>query len=182
MPELFWSPTHGILTWTDEGEGEPVWWRYHDTKTSLRYDGHANERPADAVRLLTQTFLEHDHEDDEPLEFVRLIENNEHEGESWAFWLQWQGNQEALRAVGRLITRLGLKQQYDLALPDDETVTLGEDEVDLLVQFGGSGGYMASNIKCTGALELVPRHLDEPDDEYLDRLLYKGGLVRLFHE
>lgn len=54
MPELYWSPTHGLVEYAapDEYEPDGVWWRKADGRVSLRHDGHPNGRPSDAVRLV----------------------------------------------------------------------------------------------------------------------------------
>jgi hypothetical protein len=53
IPQLWWSPTHGLVTCdTPEYEEGPVFWRIKTARVSLRHDGFPNELPADAVPLV----------------------------------------------------------------------------------------------------------------------------------
>lgn len=48
MPDLYWSPTLGLIERRDE---DAAWWRVEGHRTSLRHDGHPDALPADAVPL-----------------------------------------------------------------------------------------------------------------------------------
>lgn len=110
--------------------------------------------------------------------FVPFVEHNEHEGESWTFWLQVQGNEEGLE---RLEVLLDDEELYEIDLDTE----LSEAQVDTLVEHGG-GGYMAYHHKVTGVL-VLPESLDSDDVprsvvmEALDEHLYKGGIKGMFH-
>jgi hypothetical protein len=50
VPELYWSPDHGLIEREDG-----TWWHVEKRRTSLSHNGLPNERPADAVRLAPDT-------------------------------------------------------------------------------------------------------------------------------
>jgi hypothetical protein len=112
-------------------------------------------------------------------EFVKFVEYNDHEGETWTFWLQLDGNKDQLDELYELIEQYedaqGSESEYRL----DTEVRLREDQVDVLVEHGG-GGYMDSHNKVVGTL-VVPADL-LADSEYGKNLddLYKGGITKLF--
>lgn len=93
-------------------------------------------------------------------DFVKFTENNDHEGETWNFWLQVDGNEDAIAELRALIA--DQEDEYELA---EETTP--ESEVDVLVKHTGMG-YMRYENKVVGVLTL-------PDTDALDDL-YKGGI------
>jgi len=95
--------------------------------------------------------------------FLQYWEINEHEGERWRFWLQLDGNSEAINLLE------GLIHDDESYLLTDETAS--EEEVDILVKWSDSG-YMQNENKVTGRL-VVPEDFDED-------ALYKGGIRHLF--
>lgn len=111
------------------------------------------------------------------LHFFKLTEVNDHEGETWHFWLQAEGNADALHAI-----RTAISEFDDAAAQQREEecpyflggMLVPESEVDIVVRHG-EDGYMAQHTKLTGVLTLPspfgPDHLDE---------LYKGGVRDLF--
>jgi hypothetical protein len=115
--------------------------------------------------------------------FVKFVENNDHEGEKWTFWLQVHGNESALDKLADVI------RQYEEANDAGpgwseyrlhEGTVIPERDVDVLVKHGG-GGYMNNHNKVTGTLQVPDDLLG--DGEYgknLDRL-YKGGIENLFY-
>lgn len=103
--------------------------------------------------------------------FTRFTEDNDHEGETWTFWLQRDDNEDALRWLGRLIRDHELDGDEYASFVLDLNVTLAERDVDLLVTYGGAG-YMRLHTKVVGRLTVTP-------DLDLDTL-YKGGVVKLF--
>lgn len=103
--------------------------------------------------------------------FVRFVETNDHEGETWNFWLQMNGNEEALDGlVGYLEDHEDDEDVFVLA--DDE---LSDSEVDLLVRFA-SGDYMPSHSKVVGRLVLP----DGFEGKTPNDLFYKGGITDFF--
>lgn len=85
------------------------------------------------------------------LTFVRFVETNEHEAETWAWWLQLDGNKAQLDRLGRLLREAAPTSPYfddfawSLYLDDVEP----EPIVDKLVQYADLGYYAAHN-KVTG--------------------------------
>jgi hypothetical protein len=54
QPLLWWSPTLGLITRTEDPEdGEIVYWKVGDGKVSLRHEGLPNELPDDAGPLIS---------------------------------------------------------------------------------------------------------------------------------
>lgn len=85
------------------------------------------------------------------LTFVRFVETNEHEAETWAWWLQLDGNKAQLDRLARLLREAAATSPYfddfawSLYLDDVEP----EPIVDKLVQYADLGYYAAHN-KVTG--------------------------------
>lgn len=97
------------------------------------------------------------------LTYVKFTENNDHEGETWTFWLQLDGNEERL---AELAERLGQDdEEYQL----DLSTQLSDSEAQVLAEHGGTG-YMAYHHKVAGRMS--------PPDSIDD--LYKGGIRDLF--
>lgn len=106
------------------------------------------------------------------LQFVKLTEKNDHEGETWHYWLQWDGNTEELKKLdGFLAKHAGDDEDYSYELFH---YTRYEDEVDILVE-EADWGYMKTHQKFKGRLNLGDLSLVEPDD-----ILYKGGIEGFF--
>lgn len=101
--------------------------------------------------------------------YISLIEQNEHEGETWRFWIRVEGNEEALNKLGVSLEYFGLDDLYML----DET--LPEAEVDALVK-NTMSGYMAFESKLDGKLTVSD---DLAGFEALSDALYKGGISDL---
>lgn len=102
--------------------------------------------------------------------FTYFREINEHEGEAWTFWLQRDGNEDALLALDSVIDAYWEEETepaYELSVED----TLTETQVDLLCEYSEEG-YYATHNKVTGTLRL-------PDGLTVDTL-YKGGVKDLF--
>lgn len=108
--------------------------------------------------------------------FINFTETNDHEGESWTFWIQYDGNVDELDKFRLLIGG-------DEYLNDDDrgpVFELGHDvipeqAVDVLVMFGGSG-YMAYHTKLTGTFTCPSKPEGKTEDWWLEDLLYKGGI------
>jgi hypothetical protein len=103
--------------------------------------------------------------------FVKLTENNEHEGETWHFYIPVEGNEEAIGQLFEAIAVLDqdVDEQYSLDL-----TPIPEGEVDILVKHADTG-YMANHNKLTGVLTL-PDDFDEKMTEEDGDLLYKGQI------
>jgi hypothetical protein len=103
------------------------------------------------------------------MKFISLIENNDHEGETWRYWLQVDGNENQIEQLRALIDGSGEEETYELADADD---IVPEFEVDVLVKHTECG-YTTYENKVTGRLTI-------PDDVDID-VLYKGGAEHLFN-
>lgn len=100
--------------------------------------------------------------------FTQMIEHNEHEGESWSFWLQVDGNQDALNELWDLIESEGEEDTYEFT---DDTVY--EWELQTLLSHGNFGhGYMNQHHKIEGKL-VLPQGFQVDD-------IYKGEIKKLF--
>jgi hypothetical protein len=110
--------------------------------------------------------------------FTPLVENNDHEGETWTWWVQVNGNEGLLAILNDVFEDCRSESEYfeEYSLPEwpiGETLT--EPEVDLLVRWSDVGYYPAHN-KVTGEL-ILPTVFDEATDPF-DKVedLYKGGI------
>lgn len=109
--------------------------------------------------------------------FVKLTENNEHEGETWHFYIPIEGNEEA---IGRLLDAIArLDQDVDEEHSLDLT-PIPEAEVDILVKHADTG-YMANHNKLTGVL-VLPEDFDEKMAEEDADPLYKGSIRGYMNE
>lgn len=112
--------------------------------------------------------------------FVKFTEFNDHEGETWVFWLQLDGNEMNLVALEQIIQDVqGREAEEPYSL--DMSIELPEEHVDVLVEHGGSG-YMDYHNKVSGVMK-DPFYVDLVTDVgYGPELdgLYKGGVNTLF--
>jgi arylamine N-acetyltransferase len=112
---------------------------------------------------------------------VRLKENNEWEGETWRFWLQRNGNEEALDQLADVLESYPLlSETFTLDLEHEKT----EDQVDELVQqaiedYEQDGGYTYEHNKITGTL-VWPT--EEKSMENWTQDLNKGSIKDFFKE
>lgn len=103
-------------------------------------------------------------------EFMRFHEYNDHEGESWDWWLQVTGNEAEIAKLASLLDAVEEDDDdpwFDLT-PDMET----EEIVDKLVLYAQNGYYAAHN-KVVGVFT-CPEHIGDS--------LYKGGIRDFFTE
>lgn len=112
--------------------------------------------------------------------FARFVEVNEHEGETWNFWLELTGdNGSQLETLQEHIWNATADEHGRPPEPALQEFTLTEDVedetiVDALVLYSDEIGYMPTHQKVTGVFTC-------PEDlgEHLEKL-YKGGIVKLF--
>lgn len=111
------------------------------------------------------------------MKFAKFTENNDHEGETWHFWLQLGGqNTREFKRLEALLDELDPNgEQYSL-----DMTPVDESEVDILVKHSEQG-YMLQHNKVTGNF-VCPTIIIDSDDaiEELDQELYKGGIERHF--
>src|SRR5688500_623146 len=103
------------------------------------------------------------------LRYTSFYETCDWEGETWRFWLQHDGNRDA-------ITELSLAMADDPDYDEDQYwfggEILEEDEVDILIEYSHAV-YRELDNKIDGRLVVL-------DDFRID-VLYKGGIRGLFH-
>jgi hypothetical protein len=100
--------------------------------------------------------------------YVRLTEHNDHEGETWYFYIPVGGNEDAVyQHLSRLISTANGDGEEHWSLSD---FVFEEGEVDVIVKYG-----MDIHNKMCGTLT-VP---DVTNQEDAVDLLYKGGLANL---
>jgi len=103
---------------------------------------------------------------------------NDNEGETWAFWLQVDGNEEALEKLQEMLLEYEPDPEY-YHLTD---IVIDESEVDTLVKYGNfDSGYWDVHHKVTGKLDLKKVRLpkwSEDGDTCLDDhdTIYKGQI------
>lgn len=88
-------------------------------------------------------------------EFVCLFEQNSYRNELYVFYLQWTGNEKALKLLNEAITRSEfdeLKEGHISASMDLNT-KLTESVVDLHCKVNGPTGWHRMFTKCTGTFE-----------------------------
>lgn len=97
--------------------------------------------------------------------FVKFVEENEWEGETWCFYIPIDGNGDALMDLEEAISDL------DGFVISDKYYT--EDEVDLLVS-NTDTGYIDLHNKLDGVLNIDELYFGDVTSK-----LYKGGLRKL---
>lgn len=109
--------------------------------------------------------------------FVRFREYNDHEGESWNWWLQRDGNAEELATLFALLQSFRASSTYDLWYELHLGDVEGESDVDKLCEYADDGGrYNPAHNKVTGTFTCPT---PEPDVD-VDELFYKGGIRAYF--
>jgi hypothetical protein len=107
------------------------------------------------------------------MQYICFTEANDNEGESWRFWLQYDGNEKAIDNLKVLLNTFDedyISESYQFS-----TFTVPESDVDVLVKYTEQGYFEYEN-KVSGKMKQV----DVEDSDELNGLLYKGGITRLF--
>ena len=119
------------------------------------------------------------------MKFIKFTEYNDNEGETWNFWLQYNGNEKELDKLGHIIETIESGGEISYSL---NNALIDESEVDILVKHTRDG-YMDYENKITGIFTCpeidVDSHEHEiPDEifELLDNNFYKGGIERHFNQ
>lgn len=113
------------------------------------------------------------------MNFVKFTEHNDHEGETWNFWLQKDGNEKELDKLFDLMTDFGVEEEFELDMRE-----VPESEVDILVKHS-LGGYMNDHNKVTGTFTCpeMPEGTADNDEgawDWIQDNFYKGGIERHF--
>lgn len=98
------------------------------------------------------------------MEYVKLTEYNEWEGETWHFWIPIEGNRDSIISLAQYIK--GYEDNFEL-----HNGATPEEEVDILVKHEG-GSYMAEHTKLEGLLDW-----EELKESHPSEALYKGGII-----
>lgn len=119
-------------------------------------------------------------------QYRRFNEKNDHEGETWAYWLQVDGNELELDKLRQLIEGAEApennggepsEEPYDSPYTLTDTVIPGF-EVDVLVEHADTGtGYTAAHTKLSGTFTCPEQAADIMG---LDDLFYKGSIKDFF--
>lgn len=114
------------------------------------------------------------------MKFVKFTEHNDHEGESWHFWLQYDGNEEQLEELKTFLVDNDIEDNPGFELNMGEFVD--ESEVDILIKHSDCG-YMDYQNKITGTFTMPVYTEDGLADtafEFADDNFYKGDIQRCF--
>ena len=98
--------------------------------------------------------------------FVKFVEYNDHEGETWTYWLELTENLNAIAALDVLLKDSDVEEQYCV-----DWSIIDEHDVNVLTRFGGQG-YSAFHQKVKGTF-VIPENFEVDD-------LYKGGIHQMF--
>lgn len=114
--------------------------------------------------------------------YVTLIEDNDHEGERWRFYLPTAGNEAGLLELRDRLESMKLDGFGSYKL--DMTPVTEEQVNDRVALADEDGGYLPAHTKLSGTLQPLPAKPEPREDisdaEWLDELLYKGGIKDLF--
>lgn len=106
--------------------------------------------------------------DSVPKMCVRFTEHNEHEGETWNFYIDVEENEEAIDRLRSVFGKLQVDEEFELY--DDIPLK----EVKILVKHSRSG-YMKFENHLDGKL-LLPDDFEEFNENDFTRYFYKGGI------
>ncbi len=125
-----------------------------------------------------------------PLEFVMLYEYNYKENELFIFYLQWTGNEEALKKLHKIISKAFFDDMYgDFSLPTLNIKTkIPESAVDIHCQASDvidPNCFHKLFTKCTGTFHYPFEDEDLEREEFelaqlIDSVLYSCKIERLF--
>lgn len=115
------------------------------------------------------------------MKFVKFTEHNDHEGESWNFWLQLDGNEAQLKELQAWLGTFDNDgEQYEI-----DMTPVDEFEVDVLVKYSEEG-YMDEQNKVVGTFKCPEvKYKDQEPDlvegwDWLNDNFYKGDIARHF--
>lgn len=105
------------------------------------------------------------------MQFIKFTERNHHEGETWRFYLQVDGNEEQITKLRKMLAAYDTTPAISYTLDDQ---LLDEATVNALVEQADDEGYMPAHNKVTGRFK-CPDDLGHRADE-----LYKGSIEEFF--
>lgn len=118
-----------------------------------------------------------------PLTFVKFTEENDWEGETWNFYLQFTGNEQNIGHFFALLRTIQAQPGNQSGFPYTLTFDppLSEEQVDTLIKHGNDGhGYMDAHQKCVGVFEIPQDLINDPTEQGLETWLYKGQITKWF--
>lgn len=103
--------------------------------------------------------------------FVRFVEENDYEGETWTFLIEKPGNGESLAHLEVVANSEVDHGESNFILYPDDAIT--EAEAETLVKYAKGQGYMPAFTICRGNLNFTAEQA--AGDEVYD-WLHKGGI------
>lgn len=126
------------------------------------------------------------------MKFIKFTEENEWEGETWYFYLPYDGNEVGLIRFATMIRHQAAETPsgipYSFAIVPENTpehifefVFFDEQTVDALVAYGNDdrGMYHPAHTKVEGVF-VFPEDFKPKSEEDFDSILYKGGIEDFF--
>jgi len=104
------------------------------------------------------------------MHYVKWTEINDWEGETWNFYIPFDGNESDVYLLRVMV--IDLKSSYDLRLN-----LIPEEEVDALVKHSDGNGYMPEHNKMKGIIDRTK--FENLDADHFESLFYKGGLDKI---
>ena len=100
--------------------------------------------------------------------YVAFTEHNEHEGETWTFYIPTHNNSIELKKLKTIMDKVD-SESFEL-----DSTLLAEKEVDIIIDnCNGRGGYINAYHKLKGRFKCP---IDRVDGDLLDDYFYKGGI------
>jgi hypothetical protein len=119
--------------------------------------------------------------------FIRFTEKNHKEHETFHFYLQWNGNEEALTLLQKIVDKSDDSEMYGdcSTFTMDSTKQFTEEEVNLFCKLPCSNDYHGMFTKCTGTFYCPFQMEDLLTDNtalLLDETFYPCKIERMFSE
>jgi hypothetical protein len=106
--------------------------------------------------------------------YRRLIEHNPWESETWNFYIPIAGNEKILNLLEDFLEQFKdteFTEQFEMPRH-----ILSETEVDVLVKYANNDGYLCSQNKLQGRLDINSLLFDDETPDTIANLLNKGGI------
>lgn len=113
--------------------------------------------------------------------FIKFTEENDGEGETWHFYLQYEGNEAALERLHFLLKQIAKEVESDLPYSLSDNEQLPESTVNILVEHANNkGSYALAHTKLTGRMTIPEKLINDPHEKALEHALYKGSIADWF--
>jgi hypothetical protein len=113
-------------------------------------------------------------------EFVVFVEKNYHENETFLFYLQWTGNEDAIRLLEQNVKSVDY-DDYPGSLTLDTSIKITEDAVDQMCKVDAANSYHKMFTKCTGVFTCTFEDRDVNTDTLYD-MFYPCKISQMFSE